>query len=364
MSDAIYIRSRPAIRVAGTVRTALPGFGILKAVALSLPSVYVLELGGEDERFAAAEAGNAAVDVEVVATGVATAVAIDPDRVRGLAYTHRANELLGTTTASVERARELLEATSLEREGTVAVRARTVRETADVSTLETERTLGGVLVDRGYAVDLDDPDNELRVVYADDTCYLGWLAAESVRDYGDRQPSKRPFFQPGSMDPLDARAFANLAGAGPDTTILDPMCGTGGGLLEAGLLGARVVGIDAQWKMTRGAAENLAHFLADDAPWTIARGDATRLPLCDDAVDGAVFDVPYGRQSKIAGHTLDAVVSGALSEARRVARRAVVVADRDWTSAAEEAGWAVEAVFERPVHRSLTRYVLVLAEPA
>jgi tRNA (guanine10-N2)-dimethyltransferase len=38
----------------------------------------------------------------------------------------------------------------------------------------------------------------------------------------------------------------------------------------------------------------------------------------------------------------------------------VIVADRDWRREARGAGWAVDAAFERRVHRSLTRYVLVL----
>jgi len=160
------------------------------------------------------------------------------------------------------------------------------------------------------------------------------------------------------MDPLDARALANLAGAKPEATVLDPMCGTGGTLIEAGLAGARVVGVDAQRKMVRGARENCSASL--DGDYHLLRGDATDLPLRDDAVDGVVFDAPYGRQSKIARHSLTDLVGGALAEANRVARRAVVVGDRSWADTAVDAGWSVEVSFERPVHRSLTRYVLSL----
>jgi tRNA (guanine10-N2)-dimethyltransferase len=73
-----------------------------------------------------------------------------------------------------------------------------------------------------------------------------------------------------------------------------------------------------------------------------------------------VVDVPYGRQSKVATHTLTDLVSGALAEAARVAPRAVVVADQSWADETEEAGWTVEARFERRVHGSLTRHVHVL----
>jgi tRNA (guanine10-N2)-dimethyltransferase len=388
--------------------------------------VYALELAGEDDRFAAAEAESAATGVEVVAPGLATATAVT-DRVRNLAYTRRASELVGRTDASVESARALLEACEFDREEassggdselpadretTVAVRARDVRDTAGIDTQRVERELGQILVDRGFAVDLDDSDRELRAIFSreaqsaseqsssaeqsspdsraaeprddggeprDGTCLLGWLEVESIRDFGTRKPTDRPFFQPGGMDPLLARALVNLAGARPGATLLDPMCGTGGILIEAGLVGATPLGADAQRKMARGAAENLAHYLDGDdgeadegqasegqvndgatSEWATLQGDATHLPFPGDSIDSVVFDAPYGRQSKIANLDLDDLVAGALTEARRVADRAVVVGDRSWAAVARREGWTVEAEFERRVHRSLDRHVVVL----
>ncbi|WP_252700269.1 TIGR01177 family methyltransferase [Natronosalvus vescus] len=368
--------------------------------------MYVLELGGEDDAFAACESRHAAAGVSRIAPGLAVADVIAPERVRGLAYTHAASRLLGRTDASLESARILLEAASIDREGSVAVRATDVHGSSGVSTTRVERELGSVLVDRGFSVDLEEPDHVLRAVFSvgelepdavDDwtslanavdghqpvdggagerdgervsVCALGWLEAESVRDFGSRAPTDKPFFQPGSMDPLLARAVANIAGAQQGRTILDPMCGTGGVLVEAGLVGADVIGTDAQRKMAAGARTNLTHFLDRNEPsptgvtrgsWQVARGDGTQLPLVDDAVDAVVFDAPYGRQSKIETHGLEELVVGALAEARRVADRAVVVADRSWADPARRAGWELEAAFERRVHRSLTRYVLVLS---
>ncbi|MFB6227871.1 MAG: methyltransferase domain-containing protein [Halobacteriales archaeon] len=320
--------------------------------------MYVLELGGEDDRFAAAEARTAAVDVSVLAPGVALAETVAPERLRGLAYTHRASELLGDTDADVASARVLLEASGVDASGTVAVHARDVRGTAGVNTRKAERVLGDVLSAQGFAVDLDDPDRELRALFSGETCALGWLRVEADRGFGDRAPTDRPFFQPGSMDPLEARAVANLAGARPGVTVLDPMCGTGGLLIEAGLVGAEVVGLDAQRKMVRGTRTNLAAFL--DTDFAVARADATRLPLPEGAIDTVVFDTPYGRQSKIAGRDLESLVGSALAEARRVADRGVLVADRSWKALARDAGWDLTSRFERRVHRSLTRHVHLL----
>ncbi|PSP92651.1 TIGR01177 family methyltransferase [Halobacteriales archaeon QS_4_62_28] len=333
--------------------------------------MYVLELAGQDDAFAAREAASATSDVKLLAPGLATARAIT-DRVAHLAFTHRASELLATCESDHESAVVALTAATIERSGSVAVRAVDVRSTTEIDTQRVERELGQVLVERGFSVDLDDPDHELRALFsagpqqatderavtddADGVCALGWLAATSTRDYGERAPMDRPFSQPGSMDPLEARAIVTIAGARTGQRVVDPMCGTGGILIEAGLVGADVFGTDVQSKMVRGTRENLAAHLDDFA---VARADGTALPIRDDAADAVVFDAPYGRQSKIEGE-LDTVVSGTLDEARRIAPRAVLVADRSWEQAARDAGWTVESRFERRVHRSLVRHIHVL----
>ncbi len=316
--------------------------------------VYLLELAGDDDGFAVREAESRCSAVELLAPGLATARGVV--RPETLAYTRRICRLLGACDPTVDDAVTLLDATSTDRTGTVAVRARDVRGHTGVDTQAVERRLGSVLVDRGFEVDLDDPDHTLVALFSE-TAALGWLETETPRDFTARQPTDKPFFQPGSMDPMDARALANIAGAGPGARLLDPMCGTGGILVEAGLAGADVVGVDAQRKMVEGARENLAHYLDSFA---VVRGDATRLPFADEGFDGAVFDAPYGRQSKIEGVSLESLVSDALCEVRRVADCAVVVGDRPWDDAADAAGWTVESRFDRRVHRSLTRYVHVL----
>jgi tRNA (guanine10-N2)-dimethyltransferase len=348
--------------------------------------VYVLELAGQDDAFAVREAESVATGVDLVGAGLATARTVG-DRARHLAFAHRASELAGTTDPSVESAATLLKAASLDRRGSVAVRAVDVRSTAGVDTRRAERVLGTALVDWGFEVDLEDPDHELRALFAGPpgsesvagdggdargatapadgdavpagVCALGWLAVETDRAFGERGPSDRPFFQPGSMDPILARALVNVAGARPGGVLLDPMCGTGGVLLEAGLVGARPVGVDAQSKMVRGTRRNLQAELQRDR-YDVLRGDARRLPVDDGAVDAAVVDVPYGRQSKIAAESLSGLVGDALAELCRVAPRAVVVGDRSWAGLAEARGWTVDGTFRRRVHRSLDRFIVVL----
>ncbi len=337
--------------------------------------MYCLELVGEEDLFAVAEAATAATDVELLAPGVARAESLGD--IGRLAYTRSAHELVGHADATVKAAVTALQAAPLDRTGTVAVRARDVRGSSGISTARAERELGSVLTDQGFTVDLDEPDNTLRAVFTEGSvphhdavagadgrdksvATIGWVTAESRRDFAP-EPTNRPFFQPGSMASIDARAYANLAGAKPGAVFVDPMCGTGGLLIEAGRVGADIIGIDAQQKMVTGTQTNAAAFLPDTGP--VIRGDATALPFRNGGIDALAVDVPYGRQSKIARHDLENLVSGALREARRVAQRAVVIADRRWETAAAAAGWQLDAVFSRRVHRSLTRFVHVLEQP-
>jgi tRNA (guanine10-N2)-dimethyltransferase len=316
-------------------------------------TVYLLELGGEDDAFAAREAASAATGLRRIAPGLAVAGGILPERVRGLAYTHRASELLGRGDADLASARAVLEAASLDREGSVAVRATDVHGSSGVRTDRVERELGQVLVDRGFSVDLDDPDHLLRAVFSKgvfeadsggtvlehvggvesdgrdeptgervSVCALGWLAAESVRDFGTRAPTDKPFFQPGSMDPLLARAVANLAGARAGATVLDPMCGTGGVLVEAGLVGADVIGTDAQAKMARGARENLRHFLERDkpSPTGVSRGTRCgfRWPTIPSTASSSTRPTAASRRStRIGSRTSSRVRSQRLTGWRR-----------------------------------------------
>jgi tRNA (guanine10-N2)-dimethyltransferase len=328
--------------------------------------VYVLELAGQgDDELARYEASSACSGVERLAPGLATADALT-DRVEHLGFTQTVSTLVGCCDATVADAVAMLEtAPDSTRTGTIRVRARDVQGLTGISSRTAERALGGVLSDRGYAVDLDNPDHELRALFSEGTCALGWLAYRSIRDFTERKPTDRPFFQPGSMDPMLARALVNIAGARAGAQIVDPMCGTGGLLLEAGLVGADVIGVDAQWKMVRGARENLAAYLDGEEAgcYSTLRGDATCLPVRDRAADGVVFDAPYGRQSKIVGE-LAPLVGGALAAARRIAPRAVVVADRSWATAAHDVGWTVETVIKRRVHGSLDRHLHLLHDGA
>ena len=70
--------------------------------------------------------------------------------------------------------------------------------------------------------------------------------------FEERKVQHRPFFSPISLHPKLARVLVNISAIKRDETLLDPFCGTGGILIEAGLIGAKVIGSDIEEKMIEG----------------------------------------------------------------------------------------------------------------
>ena len=53
--------------------------------------------------------------------------------------------------------------------------------------------------------------------------------------------------------------MVNLAHVHNNDTVLDPFCGTGGILIEAGILNTKLIGSDIEKHMYEGSKLNLAH---------------------------------------------------------------------------------------------------------
>ena len=210
----------------------------------------------------------------------------------------------------------------------------------------------------GGRIDLGRPDRRFWLVgsgSAGDVLLEEVGATDRPATTGRRMPTL-PFQRPVSLPPRLARAAANLARVRPGDRVLDPFLGTGALLAEAGLLGARLYGIDRDPQMVRGALRNLAHLgvTADE----LVVGDAGRVGFSSEGApfDAILTDPPYGRASSTGGEAADAVAERVLSRwAGRVrpGGRVVVVTPGPAYSPGSE--W--RAVLDVPVrvHRSLTR---------
>lgn len=319
----------------------------------------IFELSGENPSLPFAE-------IECVGTitdrrlQVAIAECPDPDKARRLAMTHVVLEYIGECDAGIEPFRALLRDLAITTSQPFSGRAKMIHggnyEINPHSQKEFERTIGTML---SGPVQLIDPVEEYRVIVSQDRCYFGKVLFRINRGaYDVRNPGKREFFHPGVMMPRMARTLVNLSCARDGATILDPFCGTGGTLIEAGILGYSAIGSDFDPMMIRGSKENVPES-------ALMLADTTRLPVRSGSIDTVVTDFPYGQSVCIKKEdTMERLYHDALEEIKRVIKpgsRAVVVTHRDISPIAAQHMTVIQHHTQR-VHKSLTRHIHVLVK--
>ncbi|MGC8515613.1 MAG: DNA methyltransferase [Thermoplasmata archaeon] len=220
----------------------------------------------------------------------------------------------------------------------------------------TEGELAGALSAFGR-VSFSNPDFIVLAAYADK-----WYIS-IVRYFRDtkmmnlRRSPMRPFFSPISLHPKFAKFMVNLSRTYPGDTLLDPFCGTGGILIEAGLAGRKVIGNDASLVMVKGARLNLKYFSIQGK---IYNAKIQGLKIEED-VDSIVTDMPYGRSSPVIGELVSlykesfAKFAEILSHGRYCV---IIVSDTGLLSYATD--FTIVDTVRIKVHNSLTRSYVVL----
>jgi len=237
--------------------------------------------------------------------------------------------------------------------------------------LALEREIGRNILSRNpeMKVALEGADVEFKVLLSDHGAFLGRELARIDRaSYDGRKAQFRPYFSPISLHPRIARAMVNLSVCLEGGLLLDPFCGTGGILIEAGLSGLQVVGGDFDKEMIEGCEKNLED--AGISPLCLLRTDINDLrrklqseASCDIPVDAVVTDPPYGRSSSSGGQPLDQLYSQMYTEVAKLIRPGgtfvVSLPEKkfiDLVSGSFKVLWS----YSLREHRSLTRSIYVL----
>lgn len=236
-------------------------------------------------------------------------------------------------------------------EGSICVRASGVGVKSDQ---ELERKLGAILWRKGIKVDLKNPENLIRVYITPKKCYVGLLRfRQEKKQFLERLPNKRPFFMPIVILPKMSRAIVNLTSLRKGL-ILDPMCGTGSFLIEAGLMGLEFCGMDYYRDIVCGCRKNIEFY---NLKGEIIQADAREMPFKDHSFDAIVTDYPYFKATR--SRTKEDLYSKSLEEISRVLKRdakAVVVTNFDL----DRIPLRLSMKIYHRVHGSLTRRIYVL----
>jgi tRNA (guanine10-N2)-dimethyltransferase len=252
----------------------------------------------------------------------------------------------------------------IERDETFVVRVRRVRGSASPAIrVELERKLGELILSKvkGAKVSLKKPQKTFFGILTEDRFIFGLKTADILpKPFVARGPRKRPFFHPSAMPAKLARCMVNLARPKAGELVLDPFCGTATMLVEAGLIGCRVIGFDVQSRMVKGSLQNLLYYGVE--PVGMAVADAKHLPIVN--TDCIVTDPPYGKLATTLGWDTRQIVEDTLSmidDKLPKGRRICMASPKSIKigKIGEQLGFKrVESHFVY-VHRSLTREIVV-----
>ena len=246
---------------------------------------------------------------------------------------------------------------------TFAVRVKRIR--TELDTVDTEREMGTLILknSENIKVNLSKPKTLIRVVATGNDLYV---AVERIKlnkkHFEESKPHKRPFFYPGSMNPKLARCMVNLSRIKGGELLLDPFCGTGGILIEAGLIGCKVVGSDIYWKMQNGTAINLDYYGITD--YRTFHLDVRELKMYE-KVASVVTDPPYGISTSTGDVDGDdifkeffyAIYDNMKDDAYLCMASPHYV---DLKPMVDEVGFEIVEQYDIKMHRSLTRIISVI----
>lgn len=317
------------------------------------------------------ECENINADVEVVCEGLVVLKNISPDDcedyyetlIRRLGYTHEVHQIIlksnvddfESDVSSVDWSEYIDE--------TFAVRLK--RFHSDVDTVGYERKSGSLILANcsDIKVNLDEPKSLVRLVAHKNDIYIAIEKFKlNKRHFEEIKPHKRPFFYPGSMSPKLARCMVNLSRACEGDLVLDPFCGTGGILIEAGLIGCRVAGSDVNWKMKNGTAINLEYCGITD--YRTFNLDVRELKMYE-KVASVVTDPPYGISTStgdIEGDDIFKEFFHAIYDNMKDDAYLCMASPHyvDLTPMMDEVGFELVEQYGIKMHRSLTRIISVI----
>ncbi|PNX50186.1 MAG: hypothetical protein BV456_07540 [Thermoplasmata archaeon M8B2D] len=329
---------------------------------------YLFELSKDHNKLPAAEVFSCLkaekIDYEILESNEDVAI-IDVTEsndilnvVNRLSHTFNVNQYLFSSSISIDEINKTALKNKIEKKGSIAIKYR--NRSKNVDSQKIVKTLAEIYT-KNMKVSLQNPDIEIRALISDSKLYVGLKLYEINRtQFEKRKVQFRPFFSPVSLHPRIARALVNLSNIEKNAILLDPFCGTGGILLEAGLIGAKVIGNDIEEKMIVGCRKTLDYYGINN--YSLLCLDIGDIHNYLKAVDAVVTDFPYGKSTTTRGENLIDLYSRAFQSIARILKtggRAVIGISRNDLIKIGKLYFSHVETHEFRTHRSLTRYFVV-----
>lgn len=174
-------------------------------------------------------------------------------------------------------------------------------------------------------------------------------------DFEKRSTKHWPAHHPTSMKPKLARTIINLTGI-EKGTFYDVMCGAGGFLIEAGLMGFKVVGYDINKVLIKKAEENLKHYKIKN--FVLKRQDATKIKH---KIKYLAVDLPYGRATPTINR--EELYLAFLKNLKKILTKTAVIVFPHYSpykNIIKQAKLKINQEFSVYTHHTLTRKIIVI----
>lgn len=208
-------------------------------------------------------------------------------------------------------------------------------------------------------VNLKNPTTSIHLFLIDDLAICCKLETQIKFEFEERKPHMRPEFHPTSLNPRLARVLINLSGI-KKGELIDLFCGSGGILMEAGLMGLMPVGYDIDKIMINRARINLVHYGVNH--FILKKEDALNVKR---KIKYLVSDLPYGKNTK--GKDFQELYVAFLSKLREVlVGRAVIILpkfkgrDINYKEIIEKNKLKIVNQYDKYIHNTLSRKIFVL----
>lgn len=275
-----------------------------------------------------------------------------------LSHTNFIDEYIFSSNPNIEEIKANALENTVIKAGSIAIKYKNRSNTIDSKPIV--NTLAEVYT-KNRKVKLRNPDIEVRAIITDSKLYVGLKKSEINRSqFVERRVQNRPFFSPISLHPKLARALVNLSAVRDVETLLDPFCGTGGILIEAGLIGINVIGSDIEEKMIEGCKKTMDFYNIKN--YKLYCADIGEINKYISEVDAIVTDLPYGKSTTTKGEKIRQLYIRSFEHISKLLKKggkAVIgIQNKDLISLGEIYLSLVEKHSFR-VHRSLTRHFAI-----
>lgn len=222
---------------------------------------------------------------------------------------------------------------------------------------ESERKLAGYIWNKlkNPKVNLKDATTVIHIFRLRSHYFCCNLIKDIPYTYDERKPHNRPALHPSSLHPRLARASINLTGI-KKGKIVDPFCGSGGILIEAGLLGLNPIGYDNDPSMIERADKNLKHFKIKN--YSLELKDST---LLNKPINYLVTDLPYGRNTP--SSNLKRTYEFFLESLEKILKKKAVIMFPDFINVKKMINkdvFEIENEFTQYLHKSLSKKIIII----